>query len=71
MKDKISILTDVSQEEKLIVKMLAEDNRAGEIAKRMKINVMTFGGLLSDIRNKFSCKTNTGLVSLFIKNKII
>lgn len=54
-----------------LVAMIAEDMRPKEIAQEKQLKPSTIEAQIFYLKKKFGKKTNAGLVSLFMRNKLI
>ncbi len=61
----------ITDEEKELVRMIADGKAAKKIAKEKKINYNTFAFNLSIIRGKCGALNTPHLVAYFLRNKLI
>lgn len=61
----------ISENERLIVDMLAHGKRTREIAKTLDISIRTAEGRLNAMRDKFKVETQMQLVAFFLSEGII
>jgi len=71
MKEINTLPATPTEDDKVLVKMIADGMSGGQIAKKMKINKNTLAFNLSVLRAKFNVSNSTELVALFLRNGII
>lgn len=65
------IQAEITQEERDIVRKLADGVFGNTISKEMGVNYNTFAFQLGVLKNKCCVKTTPHLVAFFIRNKLI
>lgn len=71
MKEVQELIATPTDEDKKIVRMLADGMKGNQIATRLKINENTLAFNLSVLRAKFNCSNSMSLVVYFLRNKLI
>lgn len=71
MSKKIEVVAIATDEDKELVRLLADGNSGSKIAELLKSNENTVAFNLSVIRKKFNCRNSISLVAYFLRNKII
>jgi len=64
-------LLSISEEDKQLVRMIADGKAAKKIAKEKKINYNTFAFNLSILKRKCGSLNTPHLVAYFLRNKLI
>lgn len=70
-KTTVRIEKEATEKEIRLVQMLANEMRPKDIASQWKVSHRTVEAYILTLKKTFGCKSYTGLVTLFFRNKLI